>query len=259
MRLFKYMSLASLRSILQHNTIGFSRAKDLNDPFDWPTAPDVPDYGFFESLTATLKGNIWAQNMGVCSMTRSAANSLMWAHYGDKHRGAVIEIDVDAAGLMCADTNAVPAHFGSVIYLNQPNMSQYAGLPNASEGAPGVSVGQLFPFRMDYYQQLQRLFLSKPLCWAYEEEVRIVKCLHGLGESAVTNQAGEFSIVERGDGSSMYAFHMPEQCITGIYFGINANVQEAQRIASDFGIKGSMIGLKQRGSYDVNFRPFEKA
>ena len=127
MRLFKYMSLDSLRAVLEHNTLGFSRPAELNDPFDWPTAPDTRDYGLFGGINARLKGEIWAEHMGVCSLTRTPTNSLMWAHYGDKHRGAVIEIDAGAAGFLETDTNAVPAHFGSVIYLNQPNMDQYAG------------------------------------------------------------------------------------------------------------------------------------
>ncbi|ATY34912.1 DUF2971 domain-containing protein [Sphingomonas psychrotolerans] len=256
MRLYKYMSLASLEAVLKHNTIGFSLSKDLNDPFDFPTAPDVREYGFLGSLTASLKGSIWASHMGVCSLTRTATNSLMWAHYADKHRGAVIEIDVGTAGFLDTGTNAIPAHFGSVIYLNNPNMSQYAGAPTSG---PGVVVGELYDFRVDYFQQLQRLFLSKPLCWAYEEEVRVVKCLRGVDEDDPENASGTFTVVRREEGSSMHAFHLPEGSVSRVCFGIAANPYEVQRIVNDFGLEGCLIGRKRRGSYDVQFEPFHSA
>lgn len=256
MRLYKYMSLASLEAVLEHNTVGFSLPKDLNDPFDFPTAPDVRDYGLFGSLTASLKGSIWARYMGVCSMTRTATNSLMWAHYADKHRGAVVEIDMGTAGFLKTEANAIPAHFGSVIYLNNPNMSQYAGAPTSG---PGVVVGELYDFRVDYYQQLQRLFLSKPLCWAYEEEVRVVKCLRGVDEENPENASGTFTVVRRDDGSSMHAFHLPEGSVCQIRFGIAANPYEVQRIVNDFALEGCLVGRKRRGSYDVQFEPFQNA
>jgi len=256
MKLFKYMSLESLKAVLEHNTLGFSLPSYLNDPFDWPMPPDVLDYGIFADLTAVMKGHIWAKYMGICSLTRTATNPLMWAHYGDKHRGAVIQIEADAAGFMQVEKNVVPAHLGSVIYLNQPNMSQYAGLGGT---APGVTVGELFEFRLDYYQQLQRLFLSKPLCWAYEEEVRVVKCLRYLDSSESENASGQFSVVQRADGSAMHAYHLPKGSIAGIFFGVNANPYGVQRIVSDFGLKGCMIGRKRRGSYDVQFEQFHSA
>lgn len=256
MRLYKYMSLASLKAVLEHNTVGFSLPKDLNDPFDYPTPPDVRDYGIFGSLTASLKGGTWARYMGVCSMTRTATNSLMWAHYADKHRGAVVELDMGTAGFLDTDTNAIPAHFGSVIYLNNPNMSQYAGAPTSS---PGVVVGELYDFRVDYYQQLQRLFLSKPLCWAYEEEVRVVKCLRDVDGDNPKNASGSFTVVRREDGSSMHAFHLPEGSVTQIRFGIAANPYEVHRIVSDFELEDCLIGRKRRGSYDVQFEPFYSA
>jgi hypothetical protein len=246
------MTLSSLNAVLKHRTIGFSRPADLNDPFDWPGVPDVADYGPFGELTATFKELIWARSMGICSMTRSYNNALMWAHYGDKHRGAVVEIDVEIAGLMDVQANAIPAHFGSVIYLDQPNMSQYAPV---SPGTPGVRVGELFSFRLDYYQQLQRIFLSKPLCWAYEEEVRVVKCLRGLNEGQSELESGRFTIVKREDNSEMPAYHLPEGSITNILFGINSDAREMRRIVEDFELAGCRIGRKTRGSYDVQFVP----
>ena len=68
-------------------------------------------------------------------------------------------------------------------------MEQYAA---PAVQSPGVTVGELYDFRMDYYQQLQCLFFSKPLCWAYEEEVHIVECLPGLEDDETENQSGRF-------------------------------------------------------------------
>ena len=54
----------------------------------------------------------------------------------------------------------------------------------------------------------------------------------------------------------MHAFHLPEECITGIYFGIKANRYDVHRIVRDFDLEGAHIGRKRRGSYDVNFELF---
>lgn len=253
MRLYKYMSLAGLESVLEHQSLGFSRPADLNDPFDFPTGPDVLDYGVFGSLTASLKGSTWARYMGVCSLTRTFNNSLMWAHYGDGHKGAVIEIDCEQAGFMSTAANAVPAHFGSVIYLNQPNMEQYAPL---SESTAPVTVGELFHFRLDYYQQLQRLFLSKPLCWAYEEEVRVVKCLRGVADDGGENESGNFTLVDRASGGRMHAYHLPENSITGVFFGMKVPTYDVHRLIDAFDLKDCHTCGKERGSYEVQVAPY---
>ncbi len=44
---------------------------------------------------------------------------------------------------------------------------------------------------------MQRLFLMKPLAWAYEEEVRVVKLIGGLTEDKLDNDAGYFHLVDK--------------------------------------------------------------
>ena len=52
----------------------------------------------------------------------------MWAHYADAHHGVVIEFDARTAGFLDEETNMVPAHFGSVIYTSQPDVTSYASI-----------------------------------------------------------------------------------------------------------------------------------
>ena len=155
-----------------------------------------------------MKSTIWETNCAVLSLTRSAANALMWAHYADSHRGVVLEIDAVAAGFADLATNFIPAHFRSVIYTKRFNDGPYL-----SKFEGGVTVGQTHHFVLEHYEKWQRLFLTKPLDWAYEEEVRVVKCVHGV---VSVDQVG---------GAPLYRFDVPPQAITALIGGVRATKQ----------------------------------
>ena len=174
MLIYKYVSAAALRGMLETSRLGFSLPADLNDLFDQPRV----DRSRFPPITPTLfRGDRTAEEMasdedaswGTCaigSFTRTPGNALMWAHYADGHRGAVIEIDAEVAELTHRSL-LVPVQFGSVIYMRRPNFSRYD-----RHRRPRLRRDEAFD--MEDYERLQRLFLSKPLSWAYEEEVRAV-------------------------------------------------------------------------------------
>ena len=86
-----------------------------------------------------------------------------------------------------------------------------------------------------------------------------MKCLRGVDEENPENASGTFTVVRRDDGSSMHAFHLPEGSVCQIRFGIAANPYEVQRIVNDFALEGCLVGRKRRGSYDVQFEPFQNA
>lgn len=174
MLIYKYVSATALRRILDGRRLGFSLPADLNDLFDRPRVARSPSPQSIMTLFDGLKtSEELAQeedaNWGTCavgSFTRAPENALMWAHYADGHRGAVLEIDADIAELTSPNL-LIPVQFGSVIYLKRPNTSQYGRFRIPTFAKTGE-------FRMEDYERLQRLFLSKPLSWAYEEEVRAV-------------------------------------------------------------------------------------
>ena len=102
MILYHYTSLDTARKILTSAQIGFSRSNFFNDPFDKPVTTSVvtdnPISGMFANINANLKGSIWEKESAILSLTRSPTNALMWAHYADRHRGAVLEINAHIAG-----------------------------------------------------------------------------------------------------------------------------------------------------------------
>jgi Protein of unknown function (DUF2971) len=184
MILFKYVSMEVARKILSDNSIRFSRPSSFNDPFDTPVSTPLPAFNIIESMFAKIgadaKSYTWEQNTGILSLTRTASNQLMWAHYADSHKGAVIAIDTSLAGFLKPDANMIPANFGAVVYSRNRPSGQYS-----STFKTPISVGSTHHFALDHYEKLQRLFLTKPLEWAYEEEVRVVKCLNGLGSGPI--------------------------------------------------------------------------
>jgi hypothetical protein len=122
MMLYKYVSFAAAKAILQKNAIGFSQPKFFNDPFDLPSYPPEPTANPIDAQFAHIrtwgKNQIWAENTGILSLTRTPTNPLMWAHYADKHEGIVVGIDAVIAGLTDEDSNFIPAQYGSVIYVS---------------------------------------------------------------------------------------------------------------------------------------------
>lgn len=227
MILYKYMALATARAILESSRIGFSRASFFNDPFDTPIATPIPTAnpveGMFADIGAWGKSLVWEENTAFLSLTRTPTNALMWAHYADNHRGAVLAINTERAGFLDIETNLVPAHFGSVIYSRHR-----PGGPYHSTFATPVAVGATYGFVLDHYEKWQRMFLTKPLEWAYEEEVRVAKCIRGLGPGDGVNKSGSCTLIDLGK-RPLHCFAIPADAITGVYFG--ARVTDADMAA----------------------------
>lgn len=230
-KLYKYVPMAVAKMILEGSKVGFTKPKYFNDPFDRPAAipvpTDDPAKKVLASIGAWAKGEMWADNSAILSMTRTAVNPLMWAHYGDSHRGAAIELDVAAAGLADHETNLIPAHFGSVIYVRRFNDGPYL----SPEFKVGVVVGETHHFVLEHYEKWQRLFLTKPIDWAYEEEVRVVKCVKGVKGESVETKSGIFTVLPNGKGGEVHALHIPKAAITGVTLGLRATKQDHAELA----------------------------
>lgn len=217
MKLFKYVSFDAARSILESQSIGFSQAKNFNDPFDTPIAlseeADNSVDAIFKSVAAAGKSHIWHENSGILSLTRSFDNLLMWSHYADAHRGVVIEISAKTAGFTDESTNLIPAQFGRVIYSKNRDAHQYF-----SSFKDPVVVGSTHHFVSSHYEKWQRMFLTKPLDWAYEEEVRVIKCINGISSNNNINKSGSFNILNANQ-SNIYCYTLPFNSITSVYIG----------------------------------------
>jgi hypothetical protein len=255
MMLYKYVSFATGRAILEKNVIGFSQPQFFNDPFDLPSYPEEPSGNpindTFDQIRTWMKNHIWTENTGILSLTRTPTNPLMWAHYANKHEGIVIGIDVVVAGLTHEESNLLPAQYGSVIYVSRRSSEPFIGKPQT-----GISVGATHHFPRDHYEKLQRVFLHKPLCWSYEEEVRVLKCLNGISRENGDNPSGHFEIVDA-RGRDLYVLSLPQDSIKELYFGIRADMQaaddlfyEAKRLHPNLSVFESKL---DKGNLSVRF------
>ncbi len=230
MILYKYVSFDLAKKILTNSSVRFTQPQYFNDPFDLPAYPEMrsenPVNDIFSRLAVMGKNMAWARNTGILSLTRTPTNPLMWSHYAGEHRGMVIGIDVVRAGLTCETSNLIPAQYGSVIYVSvRPNQ------PFIDQPKTGLAVGATHHFPREHYEKLQRLFLHKPLCWSYEEEVRVVKCLNGLSAESSETESGKFKINECESGTR-HLYTLPQDSIREVYFGFRMDL-EAEEMFSN--------------------------
>ena len=254
MILYKFTSLDAAYQIVNSARIGFSRPSYFNDPYDRPVATPIPTEdsisGAFAEIGATMKSHIWEQKTAVLSLTRSPSNMLMWAHYADGHSGAVLEINAMTANFVDIRTNMIPAQFGSVIYSRTRPTEQYQ-----SKFAEGVVVGATHHFVLSHYEKWQRLFLTKPLEWAYEEEVRVAKCLDGLeAHGNSSNESGNCKVIEL-QGKPLHCFEIPRQSIRRILVGVRANESIVAQLIQEHPDISVCRALLSETGFKVNFRP----
>lgn len=140
--LFKYRSLANFKHFVDailNQRLYAARYSDLNDPME-----GIYHYGVghaAEDLVRKLRGE--KSRLGICSLSRTPSNQLMWAHYANGHRGVVLGVEVDRN-----------------VYEIRP--VQY-GEPLALLNDPG-----------DLIRATAIEILShKPRFWEYEEEERV--------------------------------------------------------------------------------------
>jgi hypothetical protein len=228
MIVYKYMDARTLDLVLDSYRIAFAHPSDFNDPFDRPRVSRLP-YAFeYHSLftgelmtreaQAAEADAAW-NKCAVSSFTRTHDNALMWAQYADKHKGAVIEIDAGEAGLTSTEL-LIPVQFGSVIYMKRPNPE--ASLARGFNALRSQAVvGGENRFEIENYEGLQRLFLTKPMPWSYEEEVRAVcsQFLYGWNGQDESID-GQWKRIVKPDGNTIYGLRIPSRSVLKVYAGL---------------------------------------
>lgn len=253
------MSFCAAQAVISNSSIGFSRLDDLNDPFEG-RAIFFEDEGAVSGRSKSgAHYNRMSRNYALLSMTRTYLNPLMWSHYGDEHRGVVLAIDTDKAGLNIPEENVIPAKFGDVVYCNT--------MPkNAIETATDLLNvgGQASSFFEKDYELFKNAFLYKGLTWSYEEEVRIVKKIpasqssKGLGES-------KWSFL-RYQGRHLYCFSIPSESFVAVYLGdrfnknhtrLGVDKDEINAIRANWVDKGIAVHQVRRleGSWNLELKP----
>lgn len=217
MILYKYVSFTGGSAILNGSTIGFSNPWDFNDPFELGAGHAILPKSEFAPLV--LRSMF--ERSAILSLTRSPLNPLMWAHYAQNHTGFVIGWDAHSAGFCDEEKNVIPAHHGNVIYTaTRPNH------PQLGSSAP-MKYGQEYAFRPELLEKLQRFFLFKAMCWSYEEEVRVIKCV--FGTDLETIPSGPLQKIELADDRPLYLASFPPDSIREIFLGVcNPIITHAQ-------------------------------
>lgn len=166
MILYKYYGFNSGKSALESERVGFRTPIHLNDPFEVSVLEDK-SFNEGRSIREVL------DNVVILSLTRTPFNPLMWAHYGDEHRGFVIGYEVETPFFQCRKSNLIPVQKGNVIYTKtkpyiKTSRESTTNLCNAIEGLYDEQDNKTT-------ELIGHLFLNKDTIWSYEEEVRIVK------------------------------------------------------------------------------------
>jgi hypothetical protein len=168
MILYKYVNEGDCKRIINDSTITFTRPEYLNDIFETSAGHHQEEENTF--WKGYPRENSTNSNYGVLSLTRNPLNPIMWSHYADEHKGFVIGIDCEQAGLNNPESYVLPAKHGSVIYTKTKPVNTYQ-----NHDAKIIINGELDKFDTEYLEALQRIFLYKSVKWAYEEEIRVIK------------------------------------------------------------------------------------
>jgi len=133
---------------------------------------------------------------GVLSLSRTKESLLMWAHYGNSHKGYALGLDENHAFFKAPDMLERPTAPKSVIYTTQR-----------------IHVDA----NRDDYREM--LLCTKSLEWAYEEEVRVFRTF-----------GKQFSDFEKNTKGQVHLFSIPHDCIREVYIGANCGAGTRKRI-----------------------------
>lgn len=209
--LYKYTSVQGAISILESNSIGFSLAKDLNDPFEICGA-SVDTRA--ETRSNTEAKCLLSEYAGILSLTRNHLNPIMWSMYAESHKGVVIGFDVDKAGLN--KDCIIAAHEGDIIYSRT-----HPGKIFSSDSV-GVIKNTLFLDELETPRHnkdderaiMRSFFLHKSNEWVHEEEVRVVKSLK-LNKLPNNDEWNRVKLNDR----TLHCLKLPLHSIDHVYVG----------------------------------------
>ena len=180
MILYKYYGFEAGIVALKSRRLGFREPKYFNDPFElsYLSNVDASDKDELGSPPVFIENT--KEATVILSLTRTPFNPLMWAHYGQDHKGFVVGYNVSDDFLTDEAFNIIPVDQGDVIYTSSKS-SIKASIEILRE-LQLISMGiELTDVTIKNPEQvksiLRKIFLYKHSSWAYEEEVRVVKTL----------------------------------------------------------------------------------
>ncbi len=221
--LYKYLDITGARNMIGHQTLQFTNATQLNDPFD--CHPKLLDYsnvpkrklqGWIpeewwkmkeENDALNLRNDTW-----LCSLSKINDSILMWAHYCYNHKGICIGLDLDKV------MESVPPMFGS-IYI-KPIVLDVLYQDIIERPSAYNSTKDIFSYQLG----------TKAKEWEYEQEVRLVMPKPHPMYAALTPAQAK-NPKKTWDWREIHHY-MPlkGECFESIYFGVNTEPKEKDLI-----------------------------
>jgi hypothetical protein len=199
MKLYKYVRQERV-DVVRDRMIRFTPPGYLNDPFECRLA--------FTALTGNERDDhirSWRQwasiQYGILCLTKRPDSQVMWAHYGEAHRGFVLEFESDNSFFDDRRYEAIIdwKWFGEGPPLVHPGFGTLKDV-SYSDDRPCTDNPEEIP--------LESLFV-KSKDWAYEQEVRMILPLHTADKNDYEN--------------GVHLFRFPPAALTGIILGAGAS------------------------------------
>lgn len=232
---YKYLDLETgIEKVLKEKTIKFSKPSSFNDPFDCYEKLIEPDVQLPKEIleNPNIDKNILSENIRksyydvlkdnaernkISCFSKSHKEILMWSHYGEKHAGICIGIEVEKvknkAGLIEID------------YVDSFNVLPY----RSSE-----------KYCSENRDALEHLIKVKSSSWKYEEEIRWL--IYGERELWSFQDLGEIVIKEVIFGLKV-SFEKVKNKIKELqlYGYENVNFYQMKSVPNEFRIEKELI------------------
>jgi hypothetical protein len=153
MRVYYYTTEEFALSNIINERIKVSLLDDLNDPFEF-LGVDLSDKEFRTAFKAGRDAA--AKEAGIISFSKDWQNPLMWAHYGDKHKGICLGFDIDDSHIK--EVTYFPERMPAEIDMEK----KYGGLTE---------------------DIIENLMCTKYIDWKYENEDRVIVPLEPKDQS----------------------------------------------------------------------------
>lgn len=221
MILYKYMSAKRLVGLLEEKKMRLSRFMDQNDPFEnsislLPNDDEAKDaeYDDYDAERAAIFVRCQREydQFGMICLTTEYRNILMWAHYADCHKGAVVAFDTTHPFFNSKE--------------NYSAESVYKGIEDGPINSPGFGTVRQMDYRSNRKLvklgdplSLYDLFFAKSDHWSYENEYRILKNVWGMEPSKILPS-----------GEKIYLADFPVNCIKEVILGLRFDDEEIPKV-----------------------------
>lgn len=183
MIVYKYMSHKAAISFIENPMLRVTPSWTLNDPFECKLSNSTCVK--LNSIDGHTERSLAVENFmklhGIVSLTETPDNLLMWSHYAEEHKGAVVEFVIDETDpfdlfMLGGYRRFSDAKFSKVNYRKRRNYPFSVGTDS-------------FESIRDHY------YLTKSDEWIYEREQRFILPINEL--SHVKKTDGEMTFTDR--------------------------------------------------------------